>query len=249
MAQSGYGKICLFDDFAGPEIPVANAVAYGTSAGGCNYYIGCFKVTGKLGETDAGVVSLAKSGGWVRLTGTNEADEGCAIGTEVCFSPALNGPLAVETRIETQALTARNLWVGFSGVNADSNVPPATGATTTVTYVDDDVIGFLYDSTFTDANDWHAVHQGGTAAAATVSTTVDMDEDAVAAQSQVLRVEIDVDGTARWYIDGKLKQTVSAAADPDELLCATIAAYGTTTTIADLDSDYLAVEANRDWTV
>ena len=30
--QSGFGRIELFDDFCGPEIPVANNVAYGTTA-------------------------------------------------------------------------------------------------------------------------------------------------------------------------------------------------------------------------
>ena len=106
MAQSGYGKILLFNDFAGPEIGVLNAVAYGTSAGGCNYYLGDFKVTGDLADTDAGVVGLSKSNGWVRLTGTDEAEAGCVIGTEAVFSPVLNGPFAIEARVETQALTA-----------------------------------------------------------------------------------------------------------------------------------------------
>jgi len=99
MAQSSYGKIRLFNEFAGPEIPVANAVGYGTSAGGCNYYLGDYRVTGDLAETDTGVVGLAKTGGWVRIGANNEDGKGVAIGTEAVFSPSLNGPLAIEARV------------------------------------------------------------------------------------------------------------------------------------------------------
>lgn len=248
MAQSGYGKILMFEDFGGGEFPVANAVAYGTSP--THAYLGDFKITGKFAPTDAGIVGLAKAGGWGRLTGTNEADEGIAVGTEVCFSPALNGPLGIEARVETQVLTARNLWLGFADVNADANVPPVTGATTTLTLVASDLCGFVFDSTLTAAADWHMTHNGGTTTGATDSTTVVAGSDTlIASTSVVLRLEIDTNGTARWYIDGVLRQTVVNALDPTVLLSGTVACYGTTTTITDIDVDYLAVEANRDWTV
>ena len=150
MAQSGYGKILLFNDFCGPELPVANAVAYGTTAGGCHMYLGDYKITGDMADTDAGIVALAKAGGWARLTGTNEDNAGCAVGTEAVFSPALNGPIAVEARVETQALTARNLFIGFSDVNNDASLlPPCTGGTTTITLTASDLIGFHFDSQLT----------------------------------------------------------------------------------------------------
>ena len=248
MPQSGYGSLNYKNDFLGAEIPVATAIGYGTSAGGCNYYLGEFKVTGKLAETDAGVVSLAKTNGWVRLTGTNEDAEGVAVGTEVVYSPTLNGPLALEARVETAALTARNLWVGFCDVNIDQVIPPCTGTGTTITLTASDLCGFHFDSSLTDGADWHMVYNGGTTTGATTSTDVDADDAAVAGESQVLRVEIDRNGTARWYIDGALKQTVTNAVSTTVLQAGYVGCFGTTTTATSLDVDYIAIEANRDWT-
>ena len=249
MAQSEYGKIHLFDEFAGPEIPVANGVAYGVTAGGCSYYIGPYKVTGDLGETDTGVVSLSKAGGWVRIGANNEDGKGAAIGTEACLSPALNGPLALEARVELRIITTTSVFVGFGSLNADDVAEPVTSTGTTITYVDTaGIAGFIFDSQLT-AKEWHMVYDGGTTAEATASGDVNSGILPVAAESVVLRVEIDTNGTARWYIDGVLKQTVANAVSTTTLLAALCGAWGTTTTATDIDCDFLAVEANRDWTV
>jgi hypothetical protein len=246
--QSGRGRIELFDDFCGPEIPVANAVAYGTSAGGCNYYLGPFRVTGDLGETDTGVVGLAKASGYVRISGNNEDGKGVAIGTEAVFSPVLNGTLVLETRIEMAALTTRSIFVGFGALNADDVAEPITSATVTHTFVDTVVAGFVLDSQLTAATAWHMPYKGGSATASTVSTAVNSGVIAVAAESDVLRIEIDPDGRARWYINGVKEQEVAGAVSTTTLLAGFVGAFGTTTTAADADIDYLLITANRDWT-
>ena len=248
MPESGYGRIRLFDDFCGPEIPVANGVAYGVTAGGCAYYLGPYRVTGDLGETDTGVVGLGKAGGWVRISGNDENGKGVAIGTEAVFSPSLNGPLAIEARVELRILTTTSVFIGFAGLNADDVAEPVTSTGTAITYVDTNVAGFIFDSQLT-ALEWHMPYSGGTATAPTVSNDVDSDILPVAATSVILRVEIDTNGTVRWYIDGDLKQTVANAVSTTVLLAALVGAWGTTTTATDIDCDYLAVEANRDWTI
>lgn len=247
-AQAGRGVIELFDDFCGPEIPVANAVAYGTSAGGCNYYLGPFRVTGDLGETDTGVVGLSKASGYVRISGNNEDGKGVAIGTEAVFSPALNGTLVLETRIEMQALTTRSIFVGFGALNADDVAEPITSTTVTHTYVDTVVAGFVLDSQLTAGTVWHMPFKGGTTTAITASTSTTSGVVAVAAESDLLRIEIDPNGTARWYINGVLKQTVAGAVSTTTLLAGYVGCFGTTTTAADADIDYLLIKANRDWT-
>lgn len=246
-AQSGYGRIRLFNDFAGPEIPVANAVAYGTTAGGCNYYLGDFAVKGDLGETDTGVVALAKAGGWVRVSGNDENGKGVSIGTEICFSPTLNAPLAIEARVEMQAITARVVWVGFCGTHADDVAEPVTATGTTLTLVADNLCGFLFDSQLT-ATKWHMPYKGGTTTGPTTSTNVESSVTPVAAEADILRLEIDRDGAARWYINGVLEQSVAGAVSTTALQSGFLAVFGTTTTAADADFDYLAVEAERDWT-
>ena len=253
MAQSGYGKILLFDDFAGPEIPVATNVAYGTTAGGCNYYIGPFKVTGDLAETDTGVLGLARVNGSVKISGNDEDGKGVAIGSEVVFAPNLNGTIAVECRLSLDALTARVIWVGFVNANANdvAEVVKRT-AGTTITAQATEFCGFAYDSQLTATDDWHMMYNGSTAATSTSTTytSTDFVTDGFSAINtyMVVRVEIDSNGTARWYVDGDLKQTVKNDVIATTKFAGLVGAWGTTTTAASADIDYLAIEANRDWT-
>ena len=247
--QSGVGRIRLFTDFPGAEIPVANAVAYGTSAGGCNYYLGDFKVTGSLHDTDSGVVSLSKASGYARLISSKTADgDGVAVGTEVIFSPALNGTLVLETRLELSALTARNIFAGFCTANADEVKEPLTATTTTITKVVP-AVGFLFDSQLTtNGTRWFMPYLLASDTTQT-STDVDSSQTAVAGESDVLRIEIDNNGTARWYINGVLEQTKAKAATTTTLLAGLVGVWSTgTAAVGDVDVDYLLVEANRDWT-
>lgn len=248
MAQSAYGSLNYKFEFGSAEDPIAGSGAY-AAAGTAGHKLGEFKVTGKVAETDTGIISISKSNGWARISGNNENGEGVAVGTEAIFSPTLNGPIAVECRLEATALTARVLYLGYSSVNEDLVNEPLTSTGTTFTFVASDFCGFLLDSQLTDATDWHMVFRGGTTSMGTVSTAVDADDVATAAESQVLRLEIDRNGTARWYIDGELRQTRTNAVSTTTLLAAMVGCWGTTTTAADLDLDYLAVEGNRDWTI
>jgi len=253
MAQSGPGKIRLWNDFCGPEIPVANAVAYGTSAGGCNYYIGDFAVRGDLADTDAGVVALGVASGAVRLTGTNEDNLGCALTTDLVFSVPLNGTLVIEARVQMQALTARNIFVGFCGTLADNVAPPLVDSSSTVhTLTATDIIGWNFNSIYTGTSlFWHTVYNGGTLTGATATSSTVTDVVPVAGEYQVLKIEIDTNGTVRWFLDGVLKKTLKNAATvtSTDMLAAIVGCFGTTTTITDMDVDYLLVTANRDWTV
>lgn len=245
--QSEFGTVTLFDHFMGPEIPVANAVAYGTSAGGCNYYLGPFAVKGDLGETDTGVVALSKAGGFVRVGGNDENGKGVTIGTEIALSPALNGTIVVEARLEMQALTTRVVYLGLCGTHADDAAEPLTATGTTLTLTATDLCGFVFDSQLT-ATKWHMPYKGGTVTGPTASGSVVSTVTPVAAECDVLRLEVDPNGTARWYINGVLEQTVEGAVSTTALQSALVGCWGTTTTASDVDVDYLAVRFNTDYT-
>jgi len=248
--QSQFGRIELFDDFCGPEIPVANAIAYGTSAGGCNYYIGPYKVTGDLGETDTGVVGLDGTvNGVIRISGNNENAKGVAVGTGIHFSPVLNGTLVAETRVQRAAVTAGVVFFGFCDVNADDVAEPLTSTGTTLTLTASDICGFVIDSQLTATATWHMPYNGGTTTGATDSTDVVSDVVAVLAEWDVLRIEIAPNGTGFWYINGELKQTVTNAVSTTVVQGAYVGCWGTTSTAASVDVDYLYVSCNRDWTV
>ena len=248
--QSQFGRIELFDDFCGPEIPVATNVAYGTTAGGCNYYIGPYKITGDLAETDTGVLGMdGVVNGVVRLSGNDENGKGVAIGTGIHFSPAKNGTMVAETRVQRAAVTAGVVWFGFCDVNADDVAEPVTASATTLTLAASDLCGFVLDSQLTATATWHMAYNGGTTTGATDSTDVVSDVVAVLAEWDILRVEIADNGTAFWYINGELKQTVANAVSTTVVQGAYVACFGTTTTAASVDVDYLYVSCNRDWTV
>lgn len=242
--QAGPGRIRNTAFMAGAEWPIAL-----TQAAPVNWD-GFWKLLGDLAETDTGVVSLDKSPGWVRVSNNNEDGKGAAFATAVAFSPVLNGTLVLEARVELAALTARNCFVGFTNVAADDIAEPATVSTTTITYVASSVIGFVFDSQATLNDRWLCVQSGGTATAKTVAADVDAANNIItAADTQILRIEIDPNGTARWYIDGKLVQTIVGAASTTVLLAAVVGAWGTTTTAADIDVNYITFECSMDYTV
>jgi len=242
---SGPGKINLFADFTGPEIPIAIAVAYGASAG---YYLGPFSVKGDLAENDTGVVALAVSNGAVRISNNNENGKGVALTTDLVFSPSLMGTLTLEARVQMQALTTRSLFIGFTDAIANDVAEPVTSTTITHTLAASDLCGFVLDSQLTAAAVWHACYNGGTTTGQTVSTSTTTGVTAVAGEWDVLRIEIDTNGTARYYINGNLESTVVEAVSTTVLQGSLVGAFGTTTTAADMDVDYIHVTANRDWT-
>ena len=239
--QAGPGVIKLRLDMAGADHGIANV---NTTA-----MVGPFALTGSVDETDAGIVPISKAGGWARLTGTNEDGYGAAIGTNVGFSPVLNGPLALETRLELQSLTARHTWMGFASAKALDTVEPLTATTVTITPVASSYVGFFQDSQLNVAAFWYMAYNGGSATAPTTPITGIVGDAITAAATQILRVEIDPNGTARWLIDGDVLQTVEGACSTTTLLAAFVGTFGTTTTISDVDLNYITFQANRDWTV
>jgi len=244
MAESGPGKVHLFDDFCGPEIPLAIAVAHTAAAG---YNIGPWAVKGDTDTNDAGVVALAVPGGAVRLTTTNEDTKGVALTTDLILSPGLMGPIVVEARVQNRIMTEQELFIGICGLIADDVKSPLTfvGATT-ATLTANDFCGFFMSDELTAGENWHAVFNGGST---TASTTIpDTGVTAVISEWDVLRVVIETNGTAKWYINGDLEATVVGAVSTTVAQGVICGAFADDSTVADVDVDYLLLDANRDWT-
>lgn len=243
--QSGEGRIRIIEDFlGGVDVEVSNTDAIKTAAA----FAGPFAMYGSLAETDCGLILLGKASGYARLTGTNEDGYGLAIGTEVSISPALNGTIIVEARVEHQALTARDTFIGLVATAADDIAEPVACSGTTITKVCA-CTGFLLSSELTASTTWHMPYILASDTTQT-STNVASSQIAVAAESDILRLEVDINGAARWFINGKLEQSIGAglAATTTTLMAAIIGTFGTTTTVSDVDIDYLMVDINRDWT-
>ena len=255
MPQSGSGRIEIFEDFIGAEWIIAETAASGA--------IGSLRVIGDgVAETDSGAVNLESDGmsGVVQLTTTNEDKHGVYIATPVMFDVDLMGPLVLEARLRLPALANREVFIGFSDVNSDDlslEDDMVHGGTTTITLTASDLVGFLFSSELSDSADWHTVYNGGTTTGETTSTSLDVDDDAVAGESRYSGWRSPPNGTAFFYIDGVAvggsasakSSGVSGAVSTSVDLAAVVGVESKTTSSLTLDIDYIKIMANRDWTV
>ena len=242
------GRIEIFEDFTGPEWIIAETAASGA--------IGAFRIVGQgVADTDAGVlINETLLNGVATMTSPNASDnDSVGLVTGTMFDVALMGTIVAECRVQFADLDTKEFFFGFSDLNTDVHSMEGVlihGASTTVTLTASDLVGFLLSSELTDDEDWHMVYNGGTTTGETTSTSIDADDDAVAGEWQILRLEIAPNGTARWYIDGVLKQTVTGAVSTTTNLAMNcmleIKGTGSNETA---DIDYIYISANRDWTV
>lgn len=247
--QSGRGRIELFEDFLSGEDIISNTGttrAFGSSG---------FRVVGQgIEQTDSGITVLESDGlnGVGVLTTTNEDAHSCGVTTGLVFDAGKMGTLVAECRVQFPDLDTKAFWFGFTDANADTGIlegAQLVASGTSLTLSASDLCGFLLDSEATDDEDWIMAYNGGTTSGETTIASIDADDDAVAGEFQILRLEVDPNGTARWYIDGVLKQTKAGAlsTSTDVGLLAMIEARSGAIEYARLD--YISVTANRDWTV
>ena len=245
MAQSGNGRICLFEDFFA-EDPVSNTAT--------DRALGNFTVAGQGSEdTDSGIPLLhadAISGVGV-MTTTNEDNHTILIGTPIAFDVALMGAIVAETRVRFVDLDTKEVFFGFTDIDPSTlsiETDVMTGASTTLTLTASDICGFFLSAELTDDEDWHTVYNGGTTTGETDSTELDCSDDAVVEEWQVLRLELFPNGTVSFYIDGVLIRTVTGAVSTSVDLSLILAVEAKGANIEIMHVDYLMVEANRDWT-
>ena len=245
MAQSGEGRIRLFEDFFS-EDSIANTAA--------SRNLGPFTIGGQGSEdTDSGIPLLhadAISGVGV-MTTTNEDNHTILIGTPIAFDVALMGTLIAEARVRFVDLDTKEVFFGFTDIDPSTlsiETDVMTGATTTLTLTASDICGFFLSAELSDDEDWHFVYNGGSTTGETDSTELDASDDAVAGEWQVLRLEIFPNGTASWFIDGVLIKTVTGAVATGTDLSLILALEAKGANIEIMHVDYLMVEANRDWT-
>jgi hypothetical protein len=251
MAQAGPGKVPYFDDFAGGiEQPVGNSTAPPLDIGNST-----FELVGQgIQDTDSGAVLQGAPMSSILITATNEPEHAAGLNSRTsCFDVGLQGTIVMEARVQQAALTSRQVFVGFSDVKTDLAILEGAilkGDTVTITLTASDICGFLMASELSDSADWHGVYKGGTAAGETVSTSVDLDADAAAATWQILRLEMDLNGNARWFVDGELKQSVAGAVSTTTDLCFNLIVEEKGSSLnANIEVDYVRILCNRDWTV
>jgi len=249
MAQSEYGRINIFDDFTGQEWTVAETADDSMNCG-------AFRVIGQGKEdTDSGAVSMETDpnlNGVIVLTTTNETEHTLGLTTAKMFDVAKMGTLVAEIRVQFPDLDEKQFYFGFTDVNDDTAILEGgnlLGSTETITLTASDLCGFLFSSELTKDEMWHMVYNGGTTTGETDSTDIESGIDAVSGEYNILKLEIDPNGTARWYVDGVLKQTVAGAVSLTTDLACMAMVETKAAEIQYAKLDYFGIKANRDWTV
>jgi hypothetical protein len=245
------GRIEIFEDFLAGEDIIANT-AVGRSFGGSG-----FRVIGQGTEqTDSGITVLESNGlnGVGVFTTTDEVDHTCGLTTGLVFDVGKMAPIVAECRVQFVDLDTKEFYFGFTDVNDDTAViegeqASASGTDTLIELHASDLCGFLLSSELDDDEDWHMVYNGGTTTGETTALSIDANDDAVAGEWQILRLEIANNGTARWYIDGVLKQTVAGAISTSTDVALLTMVEAKTAAIEYAWVDYIYGSANRDWTV
>lgn len=250
MAQSGPGKIRLYNNFTG----VANLLAETTDT----IPLGDFFAGGEGAEdTDAGVAAnTSLMGGVVTITGANTDADTTFIGTTLCFDVGLMGPIVLETRIQVPDLDTKEIFFGLTSIlTIDEQLEDIViNASATALTLVADLVGFYMSNELTaSATEWHGIHAGGSAADGATAADVNLGTvkgaTITAGEWQVLRLVVETNGTARWFINGDLKQTVVGACSTTSDLAVVLACAANTTELVIAECDYLLVSANRDWTV
>jgi hypothetical protein len=177
-------KATMFDDFLGKTISGQWNLQKGSDGATVNFA----NTTGNLGGGAQATMGAN--------AGVSMATNGVQIDDGVKAFQVNKGSLVMETRIKTDAITNRAIFVGFTDTVASLLMPfTISGAVLTANAAD--AVGFLFDTAATAAT-LKMVGVANSVAAAIQDTAVAL----VAATYITLRVEVDSSGNAFFYING-----------------------------------------------
>lgn len=252
IEQSGRGRIEVFMDFLGAELPLAGTVnpGAGITAALLNFHPLVVRGEG-VEDPDCGIVPVSDAlSGVVRFTSANETTgDAIILGTETCLRVDKMAPIIIEARVKLPLKTEREIFIGLCGNFHIDQDEILIGTTETLALTENDLCGFFYGSNLSESLSWYMVYNGGTTTGETDASEVISDNMPVQDKFDILRLEVDNNGTARWFINGVLEQTVKGAISTSVVMSAQIAVVYTASAVATLDVDYFYISANRDWTI
>ncbi len=249
MVEGGPGPIRLWTDLS--DVPPSLAETLVTNSTG-DFYTG-----GESREVaTAGVGASALLSGVADITTDATDADTVFVGTPIMFDVGLMGTLVLETRVQLPDLDTKEIFIGFTSILAfdhqlaDSIV---NSSATVITLVAENCGFYFSDELTASATEWHGIYNGGSATASTTVADVNLGTtgtaNPTAGEWQILKLEIDTNGTARWFIDGVLMQTVKGAVSTTTNFAAFVGPAANSANAAIIQSDYVLVKANRDWTV
>lgn len=176
-------------------VPIAGTATEAFTPGGA-------RVFGQGANTDDSGLINTTNAPYFSMVTTNETAHLIAIGTDAILSPDTQGPIRMYVRFALPDLSEMSFFFGFVGTAADALDPAVTGATTTLTLVQDDLAGLLMDSGLTDADGLFFAYNKANAAASIATTADDVDPSftIVAAAVYYAAIELDEAGNIAWAI-------------------------------------------------
>ena len=137
MAQSGNGRIRLFNDFAS----VANTLALTADTA----QLGDFYAGGEgFEDNDAGIAGKDALSGVVTITSANTDADTTFIGTHIAFDVGLMGPIALEARVQLPDLDTKEIFFGLTSIlSVDEQLEDIVqNASATTITMPADLVGF-----------------------------------------------------------------------------------------------------------
>lgn len=232
-----FGQIRAFNDFTDP----LGDVTWGT--GQIHLGGGVFAVSvneGTLNEV------VDESGGVIQfLTDTGDDDNICILAGK--FDPSQGG-CVMETRFKVADDYGVGIFAGFSETMAlDTPVVPAEFATATMTYNGTGgMVGLQYDDDGT-TDDFRAVMGDGGAAVAGSGNGIRANATVTADRWQLVRVELNADGSGDCYLNGTLVKSFTAGLTNTDLFYACLIVENRTAAAREVEVDYFYAQSNRDW--
>lgn len=187
-------------------------------------------------------------GGVLRLTtgdvGTGMAADAITLRQHAKAWNAEFGEVEIQFRVRISQLTDAYVFLGFTDTIADVVEPPIESAESgdIVTSNAADAIGFMFDSR-QDTQEWFAVGVANDVDAAVQATGIAPVED----EWVTLRIEVDDDGAALFFINGRLiAQTVLEGITPDVAVTPIMMVSKTATAASmTMDLDYVHITMAR----
>lgn len=207
--------------------------------------------------TTAAIV-LAPEGKLDLVSGTNGTagvtDCACMSSVALTSGQAVSlGKTVFEARVSASHITGATICVGLSDKIVSDSAEAVLHTVKTATIADDgltvtDALSFCQDSEATLATTWYCTSEnGGTIAYTSAAASCSSGTLIVADTYQVLRIEVDATGDARYYIDGTLVFTETTAVATTAVLVPYIAvtAEDGTPVATTLSVDYIYYEQVR----
>lgn len=171
------------------------------------------------GTNDAVAISTTPgSGGWISILSGDTDNEACFMATPLIFDISKN-PIA-ETRVYLSTITETAFFFGFSDAILEiTPAMPIDDDSATPIAAAEDVAGFVIDADSTTAS----LIQAGSATTAGAATMTSTGITAVNSTKYVLRVELNSEGDAYFYVNNVLK-AIHQTAVSDVPLCVIFAA-------------------------